>query len=117
MRRRLSIRCTVMLAALAIVASAGGAIAAPTGGQSSSEPGASGNATTSPSTANQKPTRESARTRGSVDARALAETEPAKRPVGHLPNLGRQAAGKSTAPAAPGVATVVPPLPTQATLN
>ena len=52
-----------------------------------------------------------------MDARALSRKAPTKRPAGKLPNLGRETTGKSTAPTAPGSASVVPPLPAQATLN
>ena len=117
MRRRLSIRCAVLLAALAMVGSSGSALASPNGGQASSDAGASQQAATSPSITGHKPTKESVGNRGSVDARALARQSPTKRPVSKLPNLGKGSPAKTTVPAAPGTQTVVAPLPTQATLN
>ena len=117
MRRRLSIRCAVLLAALAVVGTSGSALASPNGGRPSSGPAASRNSAASSSIAGRKPTKESVGHRGSVDARALARKAPTKRHVARLPNLGRATTGKGNAPAAPSSGSVVAPLPTQATLN
>ena len=102
MRRRLSIRCAVLLAAFAVVASSGSALASPRGWAPSDQ---SLRRTPPPSSslAGHKPTKESVGQRGSVDARALSrKARPSARPAS-LPNLGRGTAGKSTRPAAPRV--------------
>ena len=116
MRRRLSIRCAVLLAAFAVVASSGSALASPRAGHPLSESLRRTPPRLRPSPGH-KPTKESVGQRGSVDARALSRKAPTKRPAGKLPNLGRETTGKSTAPKAPGSQLDVAPLPAQATLN
>ncbi len=118
MSHRLSIRCAVLVATLAVVGSSGSVLASPNRWATliRSERFAE--------RCNVSVHRWAQAARKSrlvsvarwTHVRFHGRRRPA-RPVGKLPNLGRGSQTKSPAPAAPGSETVVAPLPTQATLN